>query len=480
MGTEPEDGTPVLTRGHLLAAAAGVFAVLLCAAALVVLRGCRAEQLARGAAAELAEVEAALRAAGVSADRPADRPGNAAGALLEAAALLARGLEMDAQEESTARIDAYFAWRRVEPGPDEPEPVVLPPERPEHAVLRQLLHQIREADEPQFLLDHPPEGVRLEQPRVLEYVTALSRSCEHFAMADALDGRLAEAFDWPVTALRIGPAYSNLGGVTSTCSGFRFKFSAVGAVLAEKLVASGEVPDGVLATVQTALTAEQGSWSLRDDAAQRALAEFDAARTVPRSTWLEGVVWHRGRPGPWPVGFSAAELPSPELGRARHLRECRRWLELCEVASAPMHETIRRVRARAPAGSGAGTSLAAEWDSPASFWRSARSNALQMAKRIARLRAAAVGLAAERHRLAHGTWPGSVDKLAPLLAPGVMDDPFTGLPLLLRLSAGDLLVYSVGTDEVDDGGTMNAEGGGGDFVFRLRDPSTRGRPAPPR
>jgi hypothetical protein len=169
------------------------------------------------------------------------------------------------------------------------------------------------------------------------------------------------------------------------------------------------------------------------------------------------------------------ELTEPEVGRLRYVRECRRWLELCEAASAPMHETVRRVRARAlvevdvPAQSGE------ELNAPAVFWRNARWTTLDTGRRVARLRASAVGLAAERHRLTHGTWPDSVEELAPLLAPGVAEDPFTGLPLLLRPSAGDLLVHSVGADDVDDGGTMSPKGGrGGDIVFRLRDPSMRG------
>jgi hypothetical protein len=475
MGTEPEDQTPVLTRGHLLAAAVAVSVVVLCAAALLAVRGCRADQLARQGARQLAEAEAALQAAGVSTDRPAELAGNPGGLLIEAASLVARSVELAAEEESLARIRAYFAWGHVDPGADEPGPAALPPERPEHAVLRELLRQLGDLEEPEFPVHYPPEGVPLAEPHVLDHANALSRSCEHFAMADALDGRLAEAFGWPVTMLKIGRAYGDLGGVTVTAWRCRWMFGALAVDLAEKLVASGEVPDGVLATVQAALAAEQRNWSLRDEAAQCALGEFDAARAVPRSLWLEGVLWHRGQPGTLPFGFSMEELTEPEVGRLRYVRECRRWLELCEAASAPMHETVARVRSRASTARGVGASPAEEWDSPASFWRSARSNTLGMAERVARLRAGAVGLPAERHRLARGTWPGSVDELAPLLAPGVAEDPFTGLPLLLRPSAGDLLVYSVGPDDVDDGGTMSPKGGrGGDIVLRLRDPSMRG------
>src|SRR5205085_10074692 len=72
----------------------------------------------------------------------------------------------------------------------------------------------------------------------------------------------------------------------------------------------------------------------------------------------------------------------------------------------------------------------------------------------ARLLCAVAALAVERHRLARGAWPASLDALVPDFLPGVPDDPFDGRPLRYRRLADGVVVYSVGPDGADDGGNL--------------------------
>ncbi|MDH3584256.1 MAG: hypothetical protein OER86_08575 [Phycisphaerae bacterium] len=90
--------------------------------------------------------------------------------------------------------------------------------------------------------------------------------------------------------------------------------------------------------------------------------------------------------------------------------------------------------------------------------------AVREGKTIARLRAAHVAMASERHRLEKGQWPSDTKKLIPEFLKKVPADPFTGKALGFKQTKGRLIVYSVGEDKIDGGGT------GDDIVFRLSRP----------
>lgn len=98
--------------------------------------------------------------------------------------------------------------------------------------------------------------------------------------------------------------------------------------------------------------------------------------------------------------------------------------------------------------------------------------------------AARLHAALERHRLAAGRWPSSLDELAPHMLPSPPLDPYTGDPLRYVLTDAGPLIYSVGVDREDDGGrhsenasawrgadqvqhalTQDPEGFGGDWVL---------------
>jgi hypothetical protein len=80
-----------------------------------------------------------------------------------------------------------------------------------------------------------------------------------------------------------------------------------------------------------------------------------------------------------------------------------------------------------------------------------------------------VACALERYRLAHGQYPEGLDALSPGLIEKLPHDLIGGQPLnYQRTAGGGYLLYSVGWDEKDDGGTLGKTREEGDWVWDLR------------
>ncbi|MBI5092327.1 MAG: hypothetical protein HZB26_07765 [Candidatus Hydrogenedentes bacterium] len=83
-----------------------------------------------------------------------------------------------------------------------------------------------------------------------------------------------------------------------------------------------------------------------------------------------------------------------------------------------------------------------------------------------------VGLALELYHTQHGTYPATLDAIAPTLGGRVPLDPYTGQPLHYRPAGQSFLLYSVGIDLADDGGQQGYTESGqlnfwqGDIVWR--------------
>lgn len=71
----------------------------------------------------------------------------------------------------------------------------------------------------------------------------------------------------------------------------------------------------------------------------------------------------------------------------------------------------------------------------------------------AKTRDAQTALAIERYRLANGKLPSQLSDLVPAFLPFVPGDPFDGKPLRYKTLAKGYVVYSVGDDREDNGGT---------------------------
>jgi hypothetical protein len=89
----------------------------------------------------------------------------------------------------------------------------------------------------------------------------------------------------------------------------------------------------------------------------------------------------------------------------------------------------------------------------------ALSRTLQLETRcLAHLRAAQTALAVEHYRLTEGHLPQSLDNLVPTYMQVVPKDPFDGRNLRYRKLETGFVVYSVGEDLTDEGGTEKGKG----------------------
>jgi len=90
-----------------------------------------------------------------------------------------------------------------------------------------------------------------------------------------------------------------------------------------------------------------------------------------------------------------------------------------------------------------------------------------VARNETRAHQAWLACALERHRLANGSYPESLEKLAPRYVDRLPTDLFNGKPLrYLRAPDGSYVLYSVGWNESDDGGVPGKESLEGDWVWR--------------
>jgi hypothetical protein len=80
----------------------------------------------------------------------------------------------------------------------------------------------------------------------------------------------------------------------------------------------------------------------------------------------------------------------------------------------------------------------------ASFLREASLEAMMLATRA--------GLACKIYRNKTGHYPENLEALVPDILPEIPIDPFTGKPLVFKRQSGKLLIYSLGSNQKDDGG----------------------------
>jgi hypothetical protein len=164
--------------------------------------------------------------------------------------------------------------------------------------------------------------------------------------------------------------------------------------------------------------------------------------------------------------------------RRDHAQVLRHYARLVAIARSPEARLLT-----------AETSVAVDFDSMSRamiFATEATGNMVSTYLRSqALLTSAAAALAAERFRLATGLWPESLDELVPKYLNEVPVDPFTGKPLRFKRLADGLVIYSVGTDGVDDGGDIRLHPDPvysatqlKDFGFQLWDPPARRQTAP--
>jgi hypothetical protein len=216
------------------------------------------------------------------------------------------------------------------------------------------------------------------------------------------------------------------------------------------------------------------------------VADFQARLVVdePADLWLiatRGLRAKQDRFWGWVVrhtGFKQRLLGPfkfPEYTPARNRAPALRALTACvEALKRPAAERDQLVAALA----------AAEARAPLPEMACGAESVLKLGQVFRRSRAhmrcAIAALATERFRRDRGRWPASLDELmAAGLLGEVLIDPFDGQPLRLKRVAGGLIVYTVGPDGANDGGSLHGRGAqppGFDLEFRLWDADRRRQP----
>jgi hypothetical protein len=137
--------------------------------------------------------------------------------------------------------------------------------------------------------------------------------------------------------------------------------------------------------------------------------------------------------------------------RADHAQSLEDMNRLVEVARLPAHEQVvedrkhrAAIKARTPAGM-----------LPRALTPAASKVADACWRKHAKVRSLMALVAAERYRMKNKTWPDKLEQLTPGLLKSVPLDPFDGKPMRYRKLGDGVVVYSIGSNGVDDGGNID-------------------------
>ncbi len=248
----------------------------------------------------------------------------------------------------------------------------------------------------------------------------------------------------------------------------------------ERVLAQGEASEDLLKVMQEQFAKEIGDscWltSMRGERAGGHLL-FDNIRAGKvKTTMLRGLA--TGKPVESVSDWLADNFPSTLLNYyPEHLQL---MTECVEIAKLPIHEQRPLIDA---------------WDKKQKVSRNPIVSLLAPGlvkvydtdcRSQANLRTALVALACERYRLRHkdNAWPMSLDDLVKAkLLDALPLDPIDGQPLRYFRNQDSIVIYSIGTDGIDNGGHIDrdqADPKGLDVGFRLWNRERRaGPPRPP-
>jgi len=164
-------------------------------------------------------------------------------------------------------------------------------------------------------------------------------------------------------------------------------------------------------------------------------------RFVGRARYGAGLSWD-SLVRPWAAG---AFLRNLDLFGEKAATVRRPWPDRLDVAQTPTSGTARWF---------------SNWvGEPAGLPNEA---ILVIARDVAAMRAAAMVVAVERYRLAHGgAYPASADELVPQFITSLPIDPYSGKPMRFLASANDYTVYSIGPDRTDNNGAITGAAASG-------------------
>ncbi len=316
------------------------------------------------------------------------------------------------------------------------------------------------------IINWTPDGISTLLPFVQQ-----SRTIAQIAKFDAIlrcqeqdyDGALESCRAILIAGRSNDPSFTLIQGLV------RFAIQAVCLGEVERTLAQGEPSEAALATLQNLLEDELAQPILREGFRGERAMTFRAIDYAFKSS--KGQANFTGLAIPFvsqagPFGRILAFALTPFMGSAESNQiMCLETLtELIEVTKLPETEqdpTFARIDA-----------MAKDWRQPMLFRMllPAVTKVREADLRSkARMRSAVASIAAERYRRKHGAWPEKLESLVPAELREVGIDPYNGKPLILKRLADGLVIYSVGSNRLDDDGLL----GGADIGFRLWDVKQR-------
>jgi hypothetical protein len=317
---------------------------------------------------------------------------------------------------------------------------------------------------------YPTANIPLTSFEVDDKLSQVVNLLTYSALRHSEEGHFAEAL---ADCRGIVNAGRSLGDAPSSLDQvMRNSVVRLGCRAAERVLGQGEPPPGDLAALQRLLEDEI------DFPAIRCCLRGDRALLHERFCAVKrGEMPANALPGGQqfvPDGWQGRLVRSWLEGEHRDaLLVLTRQLDACEL---PVHEQLSAAEA-----------LVADAEAhprrvvPGEVAFQCRRTVQSCCRKQALAACMAVCLAVERYRQTRGRWPESLSDLKPGELAAVPLDPFDGQPIRYRRLADGVVVYSVGDDRTDDGGTFPVGvyelKPGIDLGFRLWDPDQRGLPA---
>ena len=209
----------------------------------------------------------------------------------------------------------------------------------------------------------------------------------------------------------------------------------------ERVLYTFELADGQLLDISEVLADAEACSKMRIGIALERVAGIDFIRDIPAEVIHE----YAGSIPSVPLIRLYRELGLGDRDAVTYLDLMDQYLQVMEF---PLHQRKREAEAvEARARKALKSHMLLRFASPVL----AKLISIDL-RRIARLRAARTGLAVERFRLAKGRLPEALAELVPDYLEAVPKDPFDGADLRYRRLERGYVVYSIGEDEVDDGG----------------------------
>lgn len=267
----------------------------------------------------------------------------------------------------------------------------------------------------------------------------------------AYDGDMAEALDWHATVLRMSRHVIDEPALIADLVGIAMQSMSFRAL--KYLLRDYEVPRGAADELDAALADFDMQAALKHALiGSRALGLqcFDMA--------YENPVTFMQQSGSVPTGFEALGTIGRVFGpmrKADTLTYLRYMRESISLAERPAR--VGRVKADA---------LTQEIES-LQFWQAPLTRMLGPAlfdragsktdQAVANITMCRLVLALKAHRRDTGAYPASLKELQPTLGWTIPDDPFSGKPYVYRRQGDGFILYSLGTNEIDDGGMSEYE-----------------------